>query len=395
MQKKLIYGLITAAVLVTAIVFGVNGGNTTTATEAPQNSQAEGKRVTRQVEASGVLEAQAYARLMWKTSGTIERATVKVGDQVKAGDILTELQIGSVATNIITAQADLVDAKKALDDVLKSNLSQANAKLELAAAQEALDDAQNDYALLNRPRVSAELIEQTEDDLQNAQDQLKRIKKFYDRFLGYEKMDSSRYAKSDLTLKLLSAQENVDRMLAKLNWYTSTPSQTSLMQSKAALDLALARVEDAKREVQRLSEFPNADDVTAAQARVDAAQSTVNSLYILAPFDGEVLSIEQNPGDTVSAGATALLLANRSQLHVNAQVVEIDVSHVKVGNLANVTLDSIPGRIFTGRVTLIEPVGRPIAGLIKFNVRIDLDPVDDEAVLLGGTANVTILVDEP
>lgn len=395
MQKKLIYGLIMAAVLVTAIVFVVRGGNTTTTTEAPQASQARGEKITRQVEASGQLEAQAYASLAWKTNGTLEKINIKVGDQVRAGDILMELQISSVATNIIMAQSDLVDAKKSLDDVLKSGLAQANAQQELANAREALDDAQKDYARLNRPRASIELIKQTSDDLKDIQDQHKRMKWFYDNFFHYKKMDSVRLAKSKMTLDILKSQENVDYLLAKFNWYTSIPSATSLRQSKAVLDLAQARVADAQREVQRLKDFPNTDDVTAARARVDAAQSTVNSLYILAPFDGEVLSIEQNPGDAVSAGTTALLLANRSQLHVDAQVVEIDISLVKVGNPANVKLDSIPDRVFTGRVTLIEPVGRPIDGLIKFTVRIDLDPVDDESVLLGGTADVTILVDEP
>lgn len=86
-------------------------------------------------------------------------------------------------------------------------------------------------------------------------------------------------------------------------------------------------------------------------------------------------------------------MADRSQLYVDAHVAETDIAFVKVGQTAIVSLDSIPGKVFTGRVTQIDRVGATVAGLIKYRVRIDLDWVDDASLLLGGTADVTIQVD--
>jgi HlyD family secretion protein len=165
------------------------------------------------------------------------------------------------------------------------------------------------------------------------------------------------------------------------------------MLTEAANDLALkqAKLEDTQREYDRLKDGPNAQDVTAAQAKVDAAQATVNSLSIIAPFDGEVLSVEQHVGDLINTGDLSVNLANMKHLYIETQVDESDIANVKLGNRAEVTLDAVPGVTLTGQVTAINPVGEIVSGLVKYKVRIDLDKVENKTFLpLGTTANVVI-----
>jgi len=137
-------------------------------------------------------------------------------------------------------------------------------------------------------------------------------------------------------------------------------------------------------------------DVVAAQAKVDAAQATVDSMSIIAPFDGEVLYVDNQPGDVVSTGAAAANVANLDHLYVEAQVDESDIANIKVGNQVTATMDAVPGVTVMGKVTAINPVGAVVSGLVKYTVRVDLDKTDTGLTLpLGATVNTSIQVKRP
>jgi len=139
---------------------------------------------------------------------------------------------------------------------------------------------------------------------------------------------------------------------------------------------------------------PSESDLISAQAKVDAAQASVNSLQIVAPFDGQVLSVEDRVGDTVTAGSLSVNMANMDALYVEAQVDESDVANVKVGYQAEVTLDALPDVTLTGLVVSVNPVGEVVGGLVKYSVRVELVAVDDIFLPLGSTANVVIKVSD-
>ena len=126
---------------------------------------------------------------------------------------------------------------------------------------------------------------------------------------------------------------------------------------------------------------------------MDAAHASVNLLSIVAPFDGEVLSVDNKVGDVVETGKLAVNIANRANLYVQAQVDESDVAKVKVGDPVEVTLDALPGVELSGSVESVNPVGEVSSGLIKFSVLIALDSVDDDMIVpLGATADSVIQV---
>ena len=131
----------------------------------------------------------------------------------------------------------------------------------------------------------------------------------------------------------------------------------------------------------------------AAQAKVDAAQATVNTMSIIATFDGQVLSVDQVNGDVVSSGELSVNIANLENLYVDAQVDESDIAKVQVGNQVTAESDALPGVTFTGEVMSINPVGEVISGLVKYAVRIDLDKPEDGIFLpLGSTMNLVIQI---
>jgi len=346
--------------------------------------------VTERIKASGPLEALSSANLVWKTSGTIEEVRVSVGDRVKAGDILLKIETTSAPANIIAAQADLVNANQALVDLKKSSLALAQAQQAMADAMQAVDDAQEDVDKLAYRRASDDLITQTQDEIDLAR---KAISRAEDTYKLVKKRPDGDTVKAQAEMTLVKARMYLDNRIAFLNWYTGTPDDIDAAKYRAALAMAQAQLADSKREVERLKDGPTAEDISAAQARVDAAQATVNLRYIIAPFDGEVLAIEQNPGDVVTTGTLAVSIADRSKLHIEAQVDETDIAGVAVGNPVDITMDALPDTTLKGIVAHINPVGQNISGVIKYLVRVELEPVEKE-ILLGATADNYIQVSE-
>lgn len=342
------------------------------------------------VSASGKLAAQPYTVLTWKTNGTVKEVNIQVGRKVKAGEILLSLEATSAPASVISAQADLVNAKLELENVLKSSLELAQAQQKAADAMQAVKDAQDNVTKLEYRRASDDLVQQTQDEIDLAKEKVSRAEDAYKRVKDRPEGDS---LKAQASLNLVNARAERDDKIALLNWYLGKYDEIDAAQYRAALAVAEAQLADAQREVERLKDGPNADEVAAAQARVDAAQATVNSLFIIAPFDGEVLAVEHVAGEAVQTGSTAVYLADMNHLYVEAQVDESDIASVQVGQAAEVTLDALPGVTFTGQVTRINPVGESVSGLVKYNVRIDLQPASGQAFIpLGTTANLTILV---
>ncbi|HSQ16404.1 MAG TPA: biotin/lipoyl-binding protein, partial [Anaerolineales bacterium] len=74
--------------------------------------------LTATIGATGMVHANQTAVLTWQTSGNIEQVSVGVGDTVSADQVLATLQTSSLSQNIILAQADLINAQRALDDLL-------------------------------------------------------------------------------------------------------------------------------------------------------------------------------------------------------------------------------------------------------------------------------------
>jgi multidrug resistance efflux pump len=347
--------------------------------------------VTDSIQTSGNLDADQLANLTWKTSGIVDKVNVKVGQKVKAGDVLATLKADSVPANIASAQADLVAALRNLDDAKNSNQASAQAQLALANAQSAYLTAKNKYDALKVKRATPEMIRFAESQLTLAQNAVDHAQGAFNQVSSKTPNDpvyASAYS------KLHQAQQARDSALRTLNWYKGSPTGADIATTEANLAVADANLKDAQRTWDRLKNGPDPSDIAAAQAKVDAAQATVNSMAIIAPFDGEVLGVLTSPDNLVDSGDSAVVVVNPNTLKVDALVDETDISHVAVGNTANITVDAIPGKTFTGHVTMINPIGSSVSGLIKYTVTVNLDPTD-VTPLFGATTNVDLITSAP
>lgn len=346
-----IAGVVVIAVILMAWRFSPARANNPTAAIPATVTSLD---VAETIEASGSLEAQPFASLSWKTSGVVESLNVKPGDFVKADSILLTLDPTSVSASIVSAQADLVTAQKNLEDLLTSGTSLAQAAIDLKNAQEDFNDAEN--------------------------------------YLHYLQTDT-KVPQTIYSAKLVKSGNGWKYDYTTENFKGPAPEDW-IVEAENDLALKKAELEDKQREYNRLLAGDTSSDVIAAQAKVDAAQATVNQLSIIAPFDGQVLSVDSHVGDMVNTGELSVNIADMDHLYVEAQVDESDVANVKVGQQAEVTLDAVSDVVLTGLVVSVNPVGEVVGGLVKYTVRIDLDSVKDVFLPLGSTANVVIKVSD-
>lgn len=108
---------------------------------------------------------------------------------------------------------------------------------------------------------------------------------------------------------------------------------------------------------------------------------------VFAPRSGVVTEIGARPGARVELGQSILTLADLSQVLVVAEVPEVSLGQVKVGQQVQISFPSYPGEVRQGRVDYIFPTLDPEARTAR--VRVIL-PNGDSKLKIGMFANMTI-----
>jgi HlyD family secretion protein len=342
------------------------------------------------VGATGIVNANQSASLPWQTNGRVAMVNVKLNDQAIKDQVLAELDPTSVSQAINSARADLVNAKRNLEDVLQSKTAEANAYLTLIKADDKVKTTKSDRDHWNYLNSNWNNVYKARSEFLLSANELMKAQIASDTTSLLPSGDTGKKAAAE---KLASAQLSNDKALRNLNLLLGRTYDNTVAEDFANYDLAKAQADDARRAWERLVNGPNKDDIEAAQAKVDAAESAVKMAKITAPFNGTITQVDANAGDEVKAGIVSFRVDDLSQLKVKVEIPEVDVNRVKVGQRVELTFDAVLGSKYTGMVTEVEPVGTDSQGVVNFTVTIELNDGDGE-VRPGMTAAVNIVVSE-
>jgi HlyD family secretion protein len=389
-RRTIIAGAILIVLIVAASAYFISRARARAASTQYETVAADRGPLTSVVGATGTVRANQTALLPWQTSGTVGQVRVKAGDSVEAGELLAALEPTSVAQSIILARADLVDAQKALDDLMQSRVAAGQTEVAMLDAKKALDDAQTKVDSYKYKRATQAQLENAKANLILAQDQLNEAFDIYQKYKNYPP-ESPRRAQAYTTY--YAAVKARDNAQSNLNWLTGGPSPEDVSQADADLALAQAQYDDAVRAWNRLKDGPNADDVAAAQARVDAIQATLATARIDSPFAGTVTDVAPLKGDLVSPGEQAFRIDDLKHLFVEVPVSEVDINNIKIGQPVTLTFDAISGKQYSGQVSDVAQVGTVSQGAVDFTVTVELTDPDPE-VRPGMTAAVTVTVQQ-
>ena len=122
-MKKTVYIVlaVVGVLAIAAILYLVLSprSSSTTLSDEIETTQIDIGPVSEIVGATGKVSSDQSALLSWKTSGLVADTYVQVGDQVQAGDVIAILDPGSLSPLDILAQAELVVARRALDNLIR------------------------------------------------------------------------------------------------------------------------------------------------------------------------------------------------------------------------------------------------------------------------------------
>ncbi len=161
---------------------------------------------------------------------------------------------------------------------------------------------------------------------------------------------------------LRAAKANLEQGMAELRDADANLKRSEDLSNKnfisgAALDAAKARADKARAAVASLN-----GAIGVAEANVRASNVSVEQTLIRAPFDAVVLTKNANVGDIITPFSSAadtkgavVNIADMATLEVEADVSEVSLAKIKVGQPVEIQLDAFPELRLLGKVSRIVP----------------------------------------
>ncbi len=388
MKKRTIIIVIVSALVLAGLAFGIVSAQQRQQASADdlQTFEISYGPLSAVVDETGEVYAEQTAMLFWETTGIAGEVTVELEEEVVAEQILATLNKTSLPQTIYLAQQELINAERALEDLYEGAATAgANAQLAVASARDALDDAEYRWAI-NQPgqRASIEEHKSAEAKVIIAEKRLEKKEKDKDKASG-------KVGNAQAQIVLTDAINQYQYAVWYLNWLKVGADEIEMAIFDANVAVGLAKLEAAEREYDRLKDGPDPDDITMAEARIAAAQASLNMASITAPFGGVITAVDVLPGDLVAPNTRAFRIDNLKNLLVDVGVSEIDINQIKVGQPVTLSFDAVLGKEYQGEIVEVSLVGVQQQGLVSFEVTIELLDADED-VRPGLTAAVEIVV---
>src|SRR5437763_6819144 len=140
--------------------------------------------------------------------------------------------------------------------------------------------------------------------------------------------------------------------------------------------------------------------VAQAEALLQSAQTDLDHTTILSPIDGKAVQLNAHEGEVVitgtmnNPGSVIAVIADLSEILVEAEVGETEVTGIKIGQKAKIHVDAVPDKEYDGHVVEIgssaEIRQNGGTGLRYFKVKVQFDN-PDERLRPGMTSQVSII----
>jgi len=178
---------------------------------------------------------------------------------------------------------------------------------------------------------------------------------------------------------------------------TENRTQTQLRAAQSGIAAATAQRDALQAQLARVQAGSTLEQIASVEAQVTqarvalaAAEAALEKTELRAPFDGAVIDVSVEAGDTAAPGEIVVVLATLDHLRVRTtELTELDVARVEPGQSAIVTLEALPGLELKGHVDRVGEQSVEYRGDVTYPVYVALE--DDVSRLRWGmTARVEI-----
>lgn len=299
---------------------------------------------------SGTLVASQSVNMSFTTAGKVAELNFKLGDKVEVGDVLARLANASdLEANLAAAQLNLLSAQQALEKLQAGGGPVlANAYLALVKAQATYDSALAAERRTTATRCNSEVVQKYADGLTRQMGDLNA--------LTQSVTDAQALSSSAAYIETKHYYETALWNYTYCKSFTQTEqatSQSSLAVAKMALDQAQASYDQLKASAGIDADMlvQNETNVATAQTRVTTAQEALDGITLKASIAGKITYLAAVAGALVDT-STFLTISDISQPTVTVSVDETDMDKLVVDNPAVVTFSALPGKTFTGKVSV-------------------------------------------
>ena len=340
----------------------------------------------RGVTASGVVMPAQEAKMAFALGGIVETVNVKVGDNVRAGDLLVELDNTSIKLELAQAERNLRE--------MTSPSAIAAASQVVANARKELEDAQKKAESLGYRRASDTVLDNTQAEIDLAKQALARAS---DAYRQVQRLPDGDPKKAAALLAMTNAQLRLNSLVAKYNYLTGTPTDTDAALIQARLETAQAGFQEAQWYLSALNGEPVPAEATGAKLAalqssrdaIAAIQQRLDATRLLAPIEGTVTRVGVTVGEYAVPAQALVFISDVEHLQVETtDLSERDVVKVEVGQPASVFVEALNETI-TGKVILISPVSSTLGGDVVYKTTIELDRPFPAGLRAGMTVDVT------
>lgn len=281
------------------------------------------------VAASGVVNPVAQVSVGTQVSGQIRDLLVDFNSEVKAGQLLAQIDPETFEYRLRSAQAD-VDAASAA--VLTAQANVLASRAQVSRAQVDLVEAQRDWE-----------------------------------------------RKQSLVEKQFIAQSEADKARALVN-----SSAEAVKALQAQVGVAQAQVKTAEANVAQRQ-------AAQAQARIDLARtritSPVNGIVIK-----RAIEKGQTVAASLQSPELFVIAQNLQDMQVEASIDESDVGRLRAGQKASFTVDAFPGQTFDGQIRQVRKAATNVANVVTYVAVVGFSN-EGGRLLPGMTANVRVVTD--
>lgn len=268
-------------------------------------ANVERSDIENSVMATGKIEGIKQVDVGAQVSGEVTKLYVEVGDTVKKGDVIAQIDPVTLQNTLTTQQATLQQSKANLEST----------KSAYQTKQAALATARADL----KGKIAT---------LQQSQTEYNRLKSL----LAMNAISKQELEQADTAVK--TAQANVDS------------AQQAIATAQANIASSQADIVSAQQTIKK------------AQTDVNTAEKNLGYSQIVAPMSGTVISITTKQGQTVNANQSAptiVTLADLSSVRVKAKISEADVVNLEVGLPVYFNIIGRPDKKYQATLSTIGP----------------------------------------
>ncbi|MEI7768392.1 MAG: HlyD family efflux transporter periplasmic adaptor subunit [Chloroflexales bacterium] len=347
--------------------------------------------------------------MSFSQDGVIKAIFVKPGQIIKEGDLVAQLDLGDLESQLNEAQLALQQSQRAIDQATQIGL------LDVQKAQLDLEAAQQDLAKTKAP-PSALLVAQAQATVRGAQANLATVRNNASQAKNQAKaiMDKAvldlqsiqtQYGEAVVKLKKATGQaaKDLDTKVktledqmraaqtaletAAINYDTARNNEAAAVSAaEGQLDLARAQLDDLlkgpdkfiiadKERAVRAAEIVVAQvhqrttsdpallkSVQSGNLQIKLLQNQITARQLYSPMSGEVATINLNPGDTVQVGNPVITLVDRARLNLSASQADIlaggrsTMPQLALKQAVAITFSRYQGKTFSGTISRVPAV---------------------------------------